>query len=682
MQAGNIVKAKFPNTTCIFRAIALREPLKKELDPFLDLEHNRPDAPRQWPVRTARVQAHIDNVFRELLINLDNQTIASEEILHGRHSHIDAADTQKVQDACLAHPKVQEYISALQLPPEATVVVEPWTYAPDGTNDISQLLTMCWFYMRLSPNPDSNFYAYPLDIAAEMSTSTCQLLKMHILPSDSAVFPLSTMPSSASSPTPADALPPPFDRRKIHTTSEYYPSLLPPPRTTTKPLHITQPDGPSFSVSGSQITWEKFTLRIGFNHREGLTLHDIRFANRPLFHRISLSEMFVPYGDPRFPYPRKAAFDLGNDGAGLCANNLQLGCDCVGHVKYFDGWVTTQSGLPLKLPNVICCHEVDDGILWKHTNTRTGNAVVARSRVLVLQTIITASNYEYIFAFHLSQDASIHYEVRATGILSTTPIPLDTTLPFGTVVAPGVFAPFHQHLYVLSDFMSYISHFISYHQSPHYLPPPLGSFILTLNTASFCLRIHPSLSPTMTLVQTESLPLPPGPTNPFGVGYTTHSTPIPTASGHSLSHTTNRTFRIHASNHNPTTKTPQGYSLIPHYSPLLLAHPSSHHYQRAEYARHAVWVTKHHDDEFFPAGRFTNQSAGGEGIASWVARGENVQDEDIVVWHTFGSTHNPRIEDWPVMPCEKMVVGLKAWNMFQGNLTMDVDTKRGRGFLV
>ena len=91
----------------------------------------------------------------------------------------------------------------------------------------------------------------------------------------------------------------------------------------------------------------------------------------------------------------------------------------LGTIKYFDAWHNNAKGEPVKLPNVVCCHEQDDGILWKHTNFRTQNAVVARSRILVLQTIITVSNYEYIFAFHFGQDASIHYEVRATGILST-----------------------------------------------------------------------------------------------------------------------------------------------------------------------------------------------------------------------------------------------------------------------
>ncbi len=206
-----------------------------------------------------------------------------------------------------------------------------------------------------------------------------------------------------------------------------------------------------------------------------------------MFYRLSLAEMFVPYGDPRRPYPRKAAFDLGSNGAGICTNNLQLGCDCLGYIKYFDGWLVTADGRPQKMPNAICCHEVDDGIMWKHTNYRSNNAVVTRSRLLVLQTIITVGNYEYIFIFYFGQDASIHYEIRATGILSTVPIDIGEKVPYGTVVAPGVLAPYHQHL--------------------------------------FCLRIDPAIDgPKNSLVVEESVAMPIGdPTvhNPFSIGYYT-----------------------------------------------------------------------------------------------------------------------------------------------------------------
>ena len=127
----------------------------------------------------------------------------------------------------------------------------------------------------------------------------------------------------------------PFDKQKVQSTvdSEYHPDLRPSPRSTTKPYQVVQPDGPSFHITGNLIEWEKWRFRVGFNYREGLTLHDIHYDGRSLFYRLSLAEMFVPYGDPRCPYPRKGAFDLGNDGAGINANNLQLGCDCLG--EYF-----------------------------------------------------------------------------------------------------------------------------------------------------------------------------------------------------------------------------------------------------------------------------------------------------------------------------------------------------------
>ena len=179
-------------------------------------------------------------------------------------------------------------------------------------------------------------------------------------------------------------------------------------------------------------------FRIGFNYREGITLHDIYYDDRSLFYRLSLSDMFVPYGDPRPPYHRKSAFDFGDLGAGQSANNLKLGCDCLGTIHYFSGVVTNSSGAPTEMPNVICLHEEDSGIGWKHTNYRTGTAAVTRARVLVVQSIITVANYEYCFAWQFGQAGDVHIEVRATGILSTVPIADGVSVPWGTVVHPGV----------------------------------------------------------------------------------------------------------------------------------------------------------------------------------------------------------------------------------------------------
>ncbi|KAF9891705.1 hypothetical protein FE257_003717 [Aspergillus nanangensis] len=628
-QAATIVKNHFPGAKLIFRVITLSEPPKKELIPFLQAEK----LGKRHPVlpRVAQIQFYLDNAtqFRQARVNLVERKLYDLTNLDGTHAYVDAGEMQKCEAACLKDERVQAAIKALQLPEEATVVCDPWTYSPDGMNDMSRRCVMCFFYMRLSDHEDANHYAYPLEFVAELSD---ELTVMEVL----------KVPSGAGEKmTPVDGNLRPFDRSKIHSTSEYHPDLVPERRTSVKPYNVTQSDGPSFQSSGNLINWEKWRFRVGFNYREGLVIHDVTYDGRQVFHRLSLSEMFVPYGDPRAPYPRKAAFDFGNNGGGVNANNLGLGCDCLGHIKYFNFWHHTNDGVPLEMPNVVCCHEIDDGILWKHTNYRTQNAVVTRSRVLVLQTIITVSNYEYIFAFHFNQAAEITYEVRATGILSTAFIDVGDKVPYGTTVAPGVMAPYHQHL--------------------------------------FSLRIDPAIDGyknSLLVEESHPMPVDDDRSSKTNVGYITkkeyvdHETPLDTDNRSA------RVFKIvNESVINPITDGPVGYKLVPHYSQMLLADPSSFHSIRSEFCDYPVWVTRHHDQELFAAGEHTLQSETGSGIATWIKSRQaplSVRDEDLVLWHTFGTTHNPRVEDWPVMPVEKMAVSLKPINFFTRNPALDV----------
>jgi primary-amine oxidase len=107
-----------------------------------------------------------------------------------------------------------------------------------------------------------------------------------------------------------------------------------------------------------------------------------------------MSEMAVPYGDPRTPYHRNQAFDLGDSGFGLTSNSLELGCDCLGHIRCFDGWRASNDGTPILMKNVVCMHEVDQGIGWKHTNFRSSHYTVIRDRQLVIQCTATVANHE------------------------------------------------------------------------------------------------------------------------------------------------------------------------------------------------------------------------------------------------------------------------------------------------
>jgi primary-amine oxidase len=244
-------------------------------------------------------------------------------------------------------------------------------------------------------------------------------------------------------------------------SAEYVPEMVAGGvRKDVKPINITQPEGPSFTVTDeSLVEWQKWRFRVSFNPREGAVLHDVTYDGRSILYRMSISEMTVPYADARPPFHRKQAFDFGDGGAGNCANNLSLGCDCLGAIKYFDAVIVGSDGEPTVHPNVVCLHEQDNGIGWKHTNWRTGRAVVTRLRELVVQFIITLANYEYVFAYKLDTAGGITLEVRATGIVSVVNIDPGKTSDYGNVVSGGVLAQNHQHIFAARKYLLLLATF-------------------------------------------------------------------------------------------------------------------------------------------------------------------------------------------------------------------------------
>jgi len=123
--------------------------------------------------------------------------------------------------------------------------------------------------------------------------------------------------------------------------------------------------------------------------------------------------MVVPYGDPG-PMPRleKNAFDAGEWGLGRMVNSLALGCDCLGVIHYFDAVFTSEQGKPYTIPNAICVHEEDYGMLWKAQRPGSGRTEVRRSRRLVVSSIATVGNYQYGFFWYFYLDGSIQFEVQ------------------------------------------------------------------------------------------------------------------------------------------------------------------------------------------------------------------------------------------------------------------------------
>lgn len=320
------------------------------------------------------------------------------------------------------------------------------------------------------------------------------------------------------------------------------------------------------------------------------------------------------------------------------ANNLSLGCDCLGLIKYFNGWLSNENGEPVETKNVICMHEQDFGIGWKHTNHRTQGVGITRARILVLQSIITVGNYEYIFAWHFWQNGNVELETRSTGILSTQLIDPGKTSEWGNVVSPGVMAANHQHL--------------------------------------FCLRIDPMLDGiNNTVIWEDSIPIPESEEeNPHGNAWRIVKTPFSISGFADANPFANRCFKIvNEDVRNRISGNPVGYKLIPQPCQLLIASKDSVVRKRARFAEHHIWVTQYRDGELWAGGKWTNQSlVEKDGVFDYASRNDDVQKRDLVLWHTFGMTHNPRVEDFPVMPVEISTISFKPADFFERNPAIDV----------
>ena len=412
-------------------------------------------------------------------------------------------------------------------------------------------------------------------------------------------------------------------------------------RDDLKPLDVVQPDGPSFEVRGHEIRWQRWRFRFSFNAREGLVLHTIGYEDdgelRPIIYRASLSEMIVPYGDISPSHFFQHAFDLGEFGVGKGVNSLELGCDCLGEIRYFDAVLHDDSGEPVTVRNAICLHEEDASILWKHWDFPDGQTEVRRSRRLVISSISTNLNYEYGYYWYFYQDGTIEYDVKLTGILQTAAVSPDTEPSHAVLVAPGLSAPHHQHL--------------------------------------FNVRLDMEVDgPQNTVSEVDLVAAPPGPQNPFGSAMVT--TVIPLTRESEARRTTDpaagRTWIVSAAARRNDVGQLTGYRLIPMYTPTILAPPDTAIGRRGAFARHNLWVTPFDPEERHAGGEYPNQHPGGDGLPTWSRADRPIENTDIVVWHTFGISHVARPEDWPVMPVEHVGFIMKPWGFFSRNPALDV----------
>ncbi|MEN2739221.1 primary-amine oxidase [Microbacterium sp. X-17] len=411
-------------------------------------------------------------------------------------------------------------------------------------------------------------------------------------------------------------------------------------RTSLKPIEITQPEGVSFQYRDGVLSWENWDLRVGFNAREGLTLHDVAFTyqqeRRPILYRASISEMVVNYADPTPIHGWQNYYDAGEYQFGRLANSLELGCDCLGDIFYLDAVVADDFCRPRTIRNAICIHEEDYGILWKHTDEFTHTSEARRQRRLVVSFFTTVGNYDYGFYFYFYLDGTFEVEAKATGIVFTGAHDGGDD-PYSTPLAPGLGAPVHQHM--------------------------------------FCARLDMTVDGVANSVdEIDVARVPVSASNPWGsaIGRTITRLSAESDAVRDADGSVGRVWSISSASRRNRVGRPTSYVLHPSSEPALFTADEAHQRRRAGFAAHHLWVTQYEPSELWAAGYAVNLHPGGAGLPAYVAQDRPLDGEDIVVWHTFGLTHFPRLEDWPIMPVDYAGFTLKPYGFFDRNPTLDV----------
>jgi len=598
--------------TMRFVSVSLHEPPKGEI---------ASERPGNSLRREAFIVAHdpVAHLTHEVVVSITAGSILSWRPVPGVRSPVTIGEYAECERVVRADQGFRDGLQRRGIANPDLVLVEPWGIG-NFTREEDEGRRLVWTLSFYRAHPADNPYAKPIHgLHAIVDIDDMTVVRVE----DLGVVPL-----------------PPG-------TGDYTADRIA-SRAGLRPVEIRQPAGASFEVDGWEVRWQKWRFRLGFNAREGLVLHTVGYEDRsrlrPVIHRASIAELVVPYGDPRPFQGWRNAFDIGEYGIGIMTNTLELGCDCLGEIRYFDVNLADDQGAPYTIKNAICMHEEDSGILWKHFDAALNHAEVRRNRRLVVSFIITAGNYEYGFYWYFYTDGAVELEIKLTGIVLTTALAPGTESEHGTVVAPQTLAAYHQHF--------------------------------------FSVRLDMAVDgPGNSLYEVESEPVPLGPDNPYGNAFRVRRTLLRTESEAQrlIDPLTARHWLVVNPNVANAHGQPVGYKLVPQGNILPFAHEDASVIRRGAFMTRHLWATPFAEDERFPAGDYPNQHPGGAGLPEWTKADRPLENADIVLWYTLGSHHVPRPEDWPVMPAERVGFTLKPFGFFDVNPSLDVPPSSGAG---
>ncbi len=394
------------------------------------------------------------------------------------------------------------------------------------------------------------------------------------------------------------------------------------------PLDIAAPKGPNISLSGNlNVSWLNWSFHVRADKRAGLIVSLVRFNEggqvRDMAYQMNVSEMFVPYMDPDPSWGYRTFMDAGEFGLGYLSSSLLPGADCPFSSYFVDLTFPNDVGGTFTRERALCIFERPTGDpAWRHA-VGGGKTIHGEPQVeLVVRTIPTLGNYDYVIDYVFSPQGNIAIRVGATGFDAVKSVAAETMdsetagqdTQYGSLIAPYTVAPFHDHYFNFRldlDADGPDNNMLRNSFIETAVDTPTRKSLWTLKTQRYAKE---------------------GPISPD------HET-----AGGEL-------WRMASASRKNSLKQSPSLWIDSHVHDTSVINPVDPAQSRAGFTTAPLWVTRYKPEELWAAGLYPNLSQKDEGLPRFVADAESVIGQDLVAWYTIGFRHLTRPEDFPILP--------------------------------
>eukprot|EP00929_Paragymnodinium_shiwhaense_P031538 TRINITY_DN17638_c0_g1_i1.p1 TRINITY_DN17638_c0_g1~~TRINITY_DN17638_c0_g1_i1.p1 ORF type:complete len:772 (+),score=130.73 TRINITY_DN17638_c0_g1_i1:73-2388(+) len=424
------------------------------------------------------------------------------------------------------------------------------------------------------------------------------------------------------------------------------------------PQHVDKA-GVAAKTDKHSVNWGPWSFTVTQRPSTGLAFLDLQFKGERVLYELSLQDAMAAYsGDDasQFLYS-DAAFSLS-----MLSASLKPGVDCPDHATLMNApnwFVLTGAGGDVVADETkaadfwpVCVFEwKEDHTLWRHMQNADGDVRGLARRTVVVRSVATVGNYDYIMDVKFREDGEINVYTRFAGYIESRYFdeafnPHERA--FSTILAPHLAGPVHSHIVCWK--------------------------------ADFDIAGQRSNTMRVTSVKAKEFPVTSKDGNEVSSLMSKYiETRVIEKEGINAS-----TFVAHPEhpgiwnfvdrNSTSPSGNPRGYAVTLGSFATTQVLPGSHPFVRAmPYTKYHLAVTKYHDDEYRvtqPYILYDGLEAvkSGQDLEAFLADGEDLLDTDLVAWISLGKEHITRQEDLPLVSNFGVEFSLQPWNFFSRNV--------------